>query len=68
MCVGSFTLLIKLKLSRTSKKAAGPESDGVLTAMLKSPNSNSSLLELILFSNRLASLLQNSSTLVLGGL
>ena len=68
LCVGLFTLLTKLKLSRTSKKVAQPASDGLFTAMLKSPNSNSSLLELMLFSSRLASSLQNSSTLVLGGL
>ena len=68
LCVGLSTLLTKLKLSRMSRKVAGPALDSLFTAMLKSPNSNSSLLELILVSSRLASSLQNSSTLVLGGL
>ena len=68
LCVGLSTLLTKLKLSRTSRKVAGPTSNGLYTAMLKSPNSISSPLELMLVSSRLASSLQNSNTLVSGGL
>ena len=43
-------------------------SDGLLTAMLKSPSSINSPLELILDSSKLASSLQNSCALESGGL
>ena len=64
VCVGLSTLLIRLKLCRTSKKEAGPASSGLFTAILKSPSNISSPLKLMLVSSNLASSLQNSNTLV----
>ena len=66
--VGLSTLLIRLKLLSISRKIDGTASDGLLTAMLKSPSRISSLLELILDYSKLASSLQNSNALESGGL
>ena len=68
LCVGLSTLLIRLKLCRTSKKEVGPASSGLFTAILKSPSNISSPLKLMLVSSNLASSLQNSNTLESGGL
>ena len=68
LCVGLSTLLMRLKLLSRSRKIDGTASDGLLMAMLKSPSSINSPLELILDSSKLASSLQNSSALESGGL